>query len=263
MLDSLKQVAEEQNPTMVHAEPIIFIHGLYQTPYTSKVFDVLAPNPVLVPNLPGYGDQHARHVSEVSVGATADFIHTHMRSLGYERAHIVGHSVGGVVAVVMADRYPKAVASLISVEGNFTLKDAFWTQKLARMSEHEAEAMLAAYRANPETWLVGAGLDATPENLVLAESILAAQPASILQAMARSVVQITAEPAYLQSIAALIERGVPFHLVAGERSRAGWDVPQWALERAASVTIQPNVGHNMMLENQATFLSTVRRLIPA
>ncbi len=248
---------------MAHTAPIIFIHGLYQTPYTSSVFDALAPHPVIIPDLPGYGERDAQHTSEVSVGAAADFIHTHMRTLGYERAHLVGHSVGGVVAVVMADRYPEAVASLVNVEGNFTLQDAFWTQKLARMNEHEAEAMLAAYRANPETWLAGAGLDATPENRVLAERILTAQPALTLQAMARSVVQITADPAYLQSIAALIERGVPFHLVAGERSRAGWDVPQWTLERAASVTIQPSAGHNMMLENQAAFLSILQRLIPA
>lgn len=248
---------------MTHTEPIVFIHGLYQTPYTSSVFDTLAPNPVMIPDLPGYGEQQAQHASEVSVGAAADFIHARMHSLRYERAHLVGHSVGGVVAVVMADRYPKAVASLVSVEGNFTLQDAFWTKKLARMDEHEAAAMLAAYRAHPEMWLTGAGLDTTPENLVLAERILTAQPAATLQAMARSVVQVTAEPAYLQSIAALIERGVQFHLVAGERSHASWDVPQWALERATSVTIQPNVGHNMMLEDQAAFLSIIRRLIPA
>jgi pimeloyl-ACP methyl ester carboxylesterase len=38
---------------------------------------------------------------------------------------LVGHSVGGVVAYAFAHRYPECVKSLVSVEGNFTLKDAF------------------------------------------------------------------------------------------------------------------------------------------
>jgi pimeloyl-ACP methyl ester carboxylesterase len=33
-----------------------------------------------------------------------------------------------------------------------------------------------------------------------------------------------------------------------KKSRAGWDVPLWALERAASYTGIPNVGHMVMLD---------------
>lgn len=38
------------------------------------------------------------------------------------------------------------------------------------------------------------------------------------------------------------------HLVAGERSAGGWDVPDWAKTAAASDTVVPGVGHMMMLE---------------
>ncbi|WP_227744214.1 alpha/beta fold hydrolase [Yersinia kristensenii] len=44
-----------------------------------------------------------------------------------EPVHVIGHSVGGAVAVLFARRYPEMTRSLTSVEGNFTLSDAFWS----------------------------------------------------------------------------------------------------------------------------------------
>ncbi len=247
---------------MTYPEPIIFIHGLFQTPFASSVSPFLSPSPVSIPDLPGYGTNRRRDPGDISVGAAADSVHAHLHFLGYDKAHLVGHSVGGAVAVIVASRYPEAVASIISVEGNFTLRDAFWSQQLARMDEREADAVLRSYRTDPQAWLAGAGIDATAEQVALAERSLAAQPASTLQAMARSVVGVTADTSYLQAIAAILDRSIPFHLVAGERSRKDWDVPAWVLQRAASMTLQPNAGHMMMLEDQHGFLSIIRQLIP-
>ncbi len=246
---------------MIQADPIIFIHGLFQTPYASSVSPFLAPHSVSIPDLPGYGTKQSYHPSDISITAGADFIHKHIHVLGYDKAHLVGHSVGGAVAVEVASRYPEAVTSIISVEGNFTLKDAFWSQQLAHMDEREADALLESYRADPRGWLAGAGIDATPGQVTLATQSLAAQPASTLQAMATSVVQVTGDASYLRKVASLLESALPFHLVAGERSRDGWDVPEWVLQQAASVTIQPGVGHMMMLEDQHGFLSLIRELL--
>lgn len=247
---------------MAQVKPIIFIHGLFQGPFRPGVTEFLSPNPVSIPDLPGYGTH--RHVppEAISVGAAADFICGHIHELGYDQAHLVGHSVGGAVAVVVASRYPEAVASIVSAEGNFTLNDAFWSQRLAQMDRSEAEALLESYRADPRAWLAGSGIDATQEQVEFAAHSLAAQSASTLQAMAGSVVQITSEAPYLQQIATILDCSIPFHLVAGERSRAGWDVPAWVLQRATSVTIQPGAGHMMMLEDQQSFLSIIRQLIP-
>ncbi len=253
---------------MAQAEAIIFIHGLFavlaqpQEPDTFSIAQFLAPNPVSIPDLPGYGTNRHYPLEGISVDGAADFIYTHMHALGHERAHIVGHSIGGVVAVALASRHPEVIASLVSAEGNFTLKDAFWTQRLAQMDESEADALFESYRADPKILLSGAGVDATTEQIKIIEQSLSAQPTSTLQAMARSVVQVTGDESYLQEIAAILDRSIPLHLVAGERSREGWDVPAWVLERAASVTIQTGVGHMMMLEDLRGFLSIIRRIIP-
>jgi hypothetical protein len=63
---------------------------------------------------------------------------------------------------------------LVSVEGNFTLADAFWSAQLASRDLVEVDEILRA-----KTEIAHA---------------LAYQPASTVQAMARAVVEFTGEP---------------------------------------------------------------------
>jgi hypothetical protein len=60
---------------------------------------------------------------------------------------------------------------------------------------------------------------------------------------------------FLLALAMLEENDVslPFHLVADERSRDGWDVPAWIIQQTASVTIQPEAGHMIMPEISNAF----------
>lgn len=137
------------------------------------------------------------------------------------------------MAALFACRYGARVRSLVSVEGNFSLKDAFWSARVAAMAPAEVAALLAGYRRDPAGWLAGAGVVPTPETLRLAECWLAQQPASTVQAMAQAVVAETAPAAYRDRLRELFVR-LPVHLLAGEHSRGGWDVPQWARRAAAS-----------------------------
>jgi pimeloyl-ACP methyl ester carboxylesterase len=174
--------------------------------------------------------------------------------------NLVGHSVGGVVAYAFAHRYPERVKSLVSVEGNFTLKDAFWSSSVANMSVEQAETMLEGFRADPEAWLERSGILWPAGKTETAKTWLAHQPASTLQAMAQSVVAVTGRPDY-QTILRSVFASVPVHLLAGEHSVGGWDVPDWANKGATSLTIMPDVGHLMMLQHPAAFGRLVAGLL--
>ncbi|PTA86908.1 alpha/beta hydrolase, partial [Kosakonia sp. H7A] len=76
-------------------------------------------------------------------------------------------------------------------------------------------------------------------------------------AMARSVVEVTSRAAYLEQLHGLMHE-MPVHLLAGERTREGWDVPDWAIATAASFVELPDMGHLMMLEDGAAFAAAVR-----
>ncbi|BDC52146.1 hypothetical protein F183_A44610 [Bryobacterales bacterium F-183] len=160
--------------------------------------------------------------------------------------------------MLLAHRYPDRILSLTSVEGNFTLNDAFMTSRIAAMSDLEADALLQQRRETPEAWLQSQGIDPLPGRIELARHWLNKQNGRTIVAMSRSVLNVTGHPSYLDKVREVFASPVPVHLIAGERSRAGWDVPDWALHEAASMTILPATGHMMMLEDPAAFAAAVR-----
>jgi lipase len=240
--------------------PIVFIHGIFQMLGDLPASEFFAPQPVLIPDMLGYGAQARVPVETISIQAQADDLAAQIRVRGLARACIVGHSVGGAVAMLLARRHPEVVASLINVEGNFTLGDAFWTGKLAAMTLAEVDALLQSYQNDVNGWLIRAGIEPTPERVAIADRGLRAQPATTIKAVAQSVIEATSKPSYLEDVSAVLDSDIPVHLFAGERSRAGWHVPESVQRRAASITVQPRTGHMMMLEEPEEFLELIANL---
>ena len=203
----------------------------------------------LAPDLLGYGSQQ-----DVAVPITLYSQVEYLRSVliaenGETPVHVLGHSIGGAIAMLFAYRYPELVQSVTSMEGNFTLKDAFWSKAISEMPPDGVARALEADRHDPVGWLERSGVLPTEQRIAAALSHLTNQPASTMQAMAQSVVEITAEPQYLHEVREVIERGTPVHLIAGERSREGWDVPDFVLSSARSMTVVPNTGHLITIES--------------
>ncbi len=165
--------------------PIVFVHGLIGSLQFPELLDRFAPGQVLAPDLLGYGALREVAAGEVSIPAQVEHLRaTLQRKFGDQPVDLIGHSVGGVVAALFAHRHPERVSRLVSVEGNFSLKDAFWSASVARMAAEQVEALLDGFRRDPAAWLAGAGVAAEPHRLRIAEDWLAQQPASTLHAMA-------------------------------------------------------------------------------
>lgn len=181
----------------------------------------------------GYGAEAGVDAGRISIDGQVDYVREAIDAvLPGARVQVVGHSIGGVIGAAFARRFPERVASFVSVEGNFTLADAFWSGQLATRSVAEVEEIL---RATPE-----------------AAQALEFQPASTVRAMARAVVEFTGDPGYEVMLREVFAR-TPVHLVAGGLSRAGWDVPDWALRAAAGYSEIPGVGHMVMQEAPEAF----------
>ena len=177
--------------------PIVLVHGLIGSLQFPELVRCFAPTPILAPDLLGYGALREVAPAEVSIPAQVEHLRATLeRQFGAEPVHLLGHSVGGVVAALFAHRHADRVSSLVSVEGNFSLEDAFWSASVARMSLEQVEVLLAGYRDDPAVWLAGAGVAAEPQRLRLAERWLAQQPAATLRAMAQSVVEQTGPAQY-------------------------------------------------------------------
>lgn len=231
----------------------MFVHGLIGPFNDPRTLVHLEPAVVMSPDLPGYGEEADANPKGITVDAQMEFLRASVdRSAPDSRIHLVGHSVGVVVAASFAHRYPDRVASLVNVEGNFTLADAFWSASVAGKAPREVLALLDGYRADPERWLIQMGIAPSGDRVDAAAKALSHQPATTIQAMARAVVTYTSPPDYLRSLRGVFDR-TTVHLVAGGRSRAAWDVPDWALAAAASYTEIPDCGHMIQLEAADAF----------
>lgn len=247
---------------MLHSTRIVFIHGLIGPLNKTILIEGSKSTQMLAPDMLGYGALAEVDSAMINLDAQVEYLHKEINtvSAAHDRWYLVGHSVGGAIAALFAAAYPDRVKAVISVEGNFTLDDAFWSQKLAKMSLEEVEAKLMDDRSEPEKWLQGAGVKPTEATLLAAGTCLSFQPASTLQQMAASVVDITGDPAYLKGIKGWIDN-IPLHLIAGERSADGWHIPAWVKEKAASYRVTKNCGHLMMLEDAHQFSSAITSII--
>ena len=92
---------------------ILLVHG-YGGDRNSWLFlqePLAAKYRVYALDLPGHGTS-AKDVGDGSLGALADAVTGVLDAIGADRAHLVGHSMGGAVALAVAARDPARVASL-------------------------------------------------------------------------------------------------------------------------------------------------------
>ena len=236
---------------------LVLIHGLVGS------LDYFQPNAritraeVHTCDLLGYGRFRDAPSGRLTLSAQVDHVARVIAELGGEPVWLLGHSMGGAVAMLLADRHPQLVCGIINVEGNFTLEDAFWSKKIITKRPEEWEDEYRAMESDVPAWLARCGVSPTPERVRWAEEILARQPPETVYAMSQAIVTETQEPGYLQAVRNVVDRGLPIHLIAGERSAAAWDVPEFVRRKALSYTEQSGVGHLMMLEAPDEFCRIV------
>lgn len=100
--------------------PIILIHGATNDGYND--WDTIAPGlaqhyRVFVPDCRGHGRSSNPGMS-YSFRELAEDVATFVRAMGYERAHIIGHSNGGNVALVTLMEHPEIVQTCVPQAAN-------------------------------------------------------------------------------------------------------------------------------------------------
>ena len=95
---------------------VVFIHG-----YTGSKENFLALMPylpgrrLLAPDLPGWGESERKPGADYGYGAQAERLAQWLATLG-GRVHLVGHSMGGGIAALVAARHPELVERLVLMD---------------------------------------------------------------------------------------------------------------------------------------------------
>lgn len=241
---------------------LVMIHGLLGSIDYFLPSDRIGDITVHTPDLLGYGRRQAdAGTGTLTLDRQARHVIAYVRERVGKPVWLLGHSVGGAVAMLAARLEPSLIRGVISVEGNFTLNDAFWCRKIGAMSAEDWAVEYADMQSDPERWLRNGGIEPTAERIGWAAAILQNQPHATVRSMAHAVVTETAVPEFLQQVRSVIDSGMPVALLAGETSAAEWDVPDWVRASAKEHAIQRGTGHMMMLEAPAEFCRIVRTLV--
>ena len=103
--------------TAGHGPTVILLHGFAETsrmwrpiiPLLAEKFTVIAPD------LPGIGDSSIP-ADKIDMKTSASRIHGLVRSLGVERARVVGHDIGLMVAYAYATQFPNETEKLVVMD---------------------------------------------------------------------------------------------------------------------------------------------------
>lgn len=108
------------------ATVLVLLHGF---PLDRRMWDGVVGAldigiPVLAPDLPGLGRSPVPEDGDPSLDRAADGVAAALREAGHERAVVVGLSMGGYVALSLAERHPDLVAGLALVDTTSSADDA-------------------------------------------------------------------------------------------------------------------------------------------
>ena len=145
--------------------PLVFLHGAGGLLRENPFLDALARHyRVLAPELPGYGESTGEELLEDML----DFaLHGWdvVEALGVERPHLVGHSMGGMIAAEMACLAAHDVAKLVLASATGLWLDAHPIPDLFALQPHEfAETLF--HDAGRGATLLTAGVDAGDRDAV-------------------------------------------------------------------------------------------------
>lgn len=231
--------------------PLILLHGMGSTAevWLPQLHHFGRDRLTVAWTMPGYGSSPA--LPEPSWDALADAVVTMLDSLGLPRAHLLGHSIGGMVAQACYHRYPTRVASLIlsATSAGFGSKDPAWQEEFVRQ------------RAEPLTDVTRFG-DAAPTLLRQFVGPAISQEMWAIGLLAATGVARDRYLDYMRLLARFDHRAelpsikVPTLLIAGELDR---QAPPKGMQRMASSIpgatchTVPHTNHMANLESPAIF----------
>lgn len=200
-------------------------------------------------HMPGYGE--SPRLPTMDFPSLAAALLALLDELGVAQAHLLGHSIGGMVAQEFVARYPERLASLVlsATSPAFGKADGQWQRQFlaARLAPLDAGQTLAELAPGIVASLVGA--DPDPDGLARARHCMARVPEASYRAAMTALLGFDRR----DSLAGIT---VPTLVLAGERDS---NAPAAMMAKMASripsarYLCLPGVGHLAYLEKPSLF----------
>ncbi|MEV7085091.1 alpha/beta fold hydrolase [Streptomyces sp. NPDC093085] len=128
--------------------PLVFLHGFGSTKedYADVIQQSrLADRPVLAYDAPGCGASTCADLRAVTLPFLVSVAEQVLEARQIDRFHVVGHSMGGLTALLLADGAPSRVASFTDIEGNLAPEDCFLSRQILTHAHDDPGEFLARF----------------------------------------------------------------------------------------------------------------------
>src|SRR5271154_2960478 len=253
--------------------PIVLIHGMLNSSshWESVARDLAEDYTVIAPDLIGHGDSAAPR-GDYSLGAHAASIRDLLAAIGVDRASIVGHSLGGGVAMQFFYQFPQRVERLVLISSGGLGREV---SPMLRTAALPGMSVLLSLTIHPRLlgamWAVGGrlrqrGIGAGVYVQATARALRPLENAEARQAFLhtlRSVIDVhgqrvaaTDRLGLLESMPTLIVWGESDHTIPIQHGRLAHD----AIPRSVFQTL-PGVAHFPHLEDPQGLSRALREFI--
>jgi pimeloyl-ACP methyl ester carboxylesterase len=123
--------------------PLVFLHGFGSTKedYVDIAYEpAFDRRPFLAYDAPGCGETTCENLSRVSIPFLVETADAVLQRAGIRRFHLIGHSMGGLTALMLAHQDPDRVLSFINIEGNIAPEDCFLSRQVLTHPSDDAES---------------------------------------------------------------------------------------------------------------------------
>jgi pimeloyl-ACP methyl ester carboxylesterase len=209
----------------------------------------LAPYRAVLVDLLGSGLSSAPTDFAYTLEAHAASIAQLLDELKLRNCHVIGHSLGGSVAIILAAMRPDLVAGFVVSEPNLEPRDATGGAAIAALSEADFVATgYAAFVARVE-----AGTRANPGGESYLRSVQLTNP-RVLYRSAISLVAASLTDTFLGL-------SMPRTYLVGELSLPHWHV-DLLRERGVPVVVVPNAVHGTIFKNEEFVGRAIAETLP-
>lgn len=263
-IDGVSIYVEEQNPESTQ-ETIVFIHGFGGSTFSWRhnvPFFASQGYRVVSLDMKGFGLSYKDFASDYSHPMQAELLAEVLDTLGVDKAHLVGHSMGTSVMLHFAHSYPEKVLAMISVDGAVNLDS-----RLVRVSallgfppfRRIAEVFLTRYVTKDR---VGRILKSAyyQQDVVTTEVVDRYYNRLVNGQWAQSLLAMTRDMSENSVTFALEDLQLPALILWGQNDT--WvkrtDIDPWRVEiPSAEFQAIPEAGHMMMEEDPELFNNMV------